>query len=195
MRWRNPDVWRHFTYELVYPAVLGSMLYDLLNVHDFTLDAFGWPGPAKWFTSSLALFYALDWLYLYEVLPPPKEKSSPVHMLVDIPIALCLGFSFHLALNNNIGKAYFLWFLASSFILVYHFVPRLSSERPANRWYTWGILALIPGTTAAGLCLYSRPSPRNCITDLFPLIPLGLYFLYIFLYSRLLPKESLPSGS
>jgi len=78
--------WHDFIYNLIYPAILGSMLYDL----------FSFPVNDKWIYASqivLVLIYSLDYLHLYHDLKPPLIQAVK---MFDIIVDGVIAFAFRL---------------------------------------------------------------------------------------------------
>lgn len=88
MKIRNHDAWEAFTYKLLYPAVLGSMIYDAANWQVW-LDFLG---AAK---LCIVVLFCLDYLHLYMDLRSAKQGSpSCVTTLIDaaIPVLFCFMY-------------------------------------------------------------------------------------------------------
>ena len=91
MRLNDKQVWYDFAYNLLFPAVLGSMIYDVADARQRTFS-----DENYWFKLLILAFYCLDYLFLYHDLkrPPDKRKASEIVMDVFIALAYRVAFSF-----------------------------------------------------------------------------------------------------
>ncbi len=76
-------LFREFVYDLIYPAMLGSMLYDLVVAADFLNDGM----TSQWFVKlAVVCIYLTDWLYikvadLTDLLDWQKKNAKFVDLL------------------------------------------------------------------------------------------------------------------
>lgn len=81
MKINDIDKWNNLAYELIYPALLGSMIYDLMpqsSVKYFTVKNF--------IKIVIVLFYILDFLHLYGDLKA-KENKSWLRLILDLLVS------------------------------------------------------------------------------------------------------------
>ena len=83
------DNFQELVYKLIYPALLGSMLYDIFKPTN-ALD--------KLFKIGIVLFYLIDYYHLYTYMDKKftkEEKTTPTYVIFDILVALFLCIAFN----------------------------------------------------------------------------------------------------
>ena len=88
MRISHLPSWHRFTYTQLYPAVLGSMLYDVLHVTD------GW-GALQVLELSITVLYCVDYFHLQcdlgsDQLPQGNWRDT----VLDAFIAIAFGLAY-----------------------------------------------------------------------------------------------------
>ncbi len=93
MNIRDSKVWSSFVYQLLYPAILGSMLYDI-----FTWTIIDWAYFAKLL---IIIIYCLDYLHLYhDLLEEGVKNTSGMELAIDGMAAFSFKASF-IAINMS----------------------------------------------------------------------------------------------
>ena len=81
MKLTEINVWQDFVYKVLYPAVLGAMLYEILKT--FSIAAL-----------SVVIFYCLDYLHLHNNLDTDKPENATIpRLVVDAGIAILFGIA------------------------------------------------------------------------------------------------------
>jgi hypothetical protein len=87
--------WHRFTYTQLYPAVLGSMLYDVLHVTE------GW-GPLQAVEISITLLYCTDYFYLQSDLGSNQlPQGNWRDTMLDAAIAIVFGAAYWQASDRS----------------------------------------------------------------------------------------------
>ena len=152
-------------YTLIYPALLGSMLFEIFPIElcFFYL-----------FKVLLVMFFFLDYYHLYFILDPQcteEEKSSLQYMFGDLGVSLCLFIALKYINRNPIVSVWAVFFVSICF-LVYS-----SSLKYHLRNYI--VLTLISFFSSAFLTytLYYKDTDKDRFW--YPLF-LGIVFVYYF---------------
>lgn len=126
MRFKELSAWHRFTYTQLYPAVLGSMLYDVLHVTE------RW-GPLQVVELSITLLYCIDFFYLQSDLGSDQlPQGNWRDTILDAGIAVVFGAAYWQASDQKLFTCYALLAVAGALIVAYHFTP--------NRRVLWAIL-------------------------------------------------------
>ena len=126
VRLKELSAWHRFTYTQLYPAVLGSMLYDVLHVTE------GW-GPLQAVEISITLLYCIDFFYLQSDLGSDQlPQGNWRDTMLDAAIAVVFGAAYWQTSDRKLFTCYALLALAGALIVAYHFTP--------NRRFLWAIL-------------------------------------------------------
>ena len=105
MHLRDTSGWHQLTYGLIYPAVLGSMLYDVLHLSTLMRDPEVFIGKL-----CIIIFYCLDYLHLHIDYDSDNERNrNPCAIASDMGIALLLGIAYW-DLSQNSSRL-LLWIL------------------------------------------------------------------------------------
>jgi len=88
-------------YNLIYPAILGSMIYDLFNIKwDLFFDYYLphiFIDARYLFSISIVLFYLFDYYHLYTFMDneyTKAQKSKNIYIIFDFLVSILLLFSF-----------------------------------------------------------------------------------------------------
>jgi len=109
------STWHAFTYTQLYPAVLGSMLYDVLHMSKVN--------PLRVLEWCVTLFYVLDYLHLHSDLRSDHpEHANKWDTLLDASVAIVLGISYWSFSDGSVRWGYGLWLSASLLFLIYYAV-------------------------------------------------------------------------
>ena len=126
VRLKELSAWHRFTYTQLYPAVLGSMLYDVLHVTE------GW-GPLQAVEISVTLLYCIDFFYLQSDLGSDQlPQGNWRDTMLDAAIAVVFGAAYWQASDRKLFTCYALLAVVGALIVAYHFTP--------NRRFLWAIL-------------------------------------------------------
>jgi hypothetical protein len=126
VRIKELSAWHRFTYTQLYPAVLGSMLYDVLHITE------GW-GPLQAVEISITGLYCVDFFYLQSDLGSDQlPKGNWRDTLLDAAIAVVFGTAYWQASDRKLFTCYTLLAVVGALIVAYHFTP--------NRKTIWTIL-------------------------------------------------------
>jgi hypothetical protein len=109
--------WHRFTYTQLYPAVLGSMLYDVLHVTD------GW-GALQVLELSITVLYCVDYFHLQcdlgsDQLPQGNWRDT----VLDAFIAIAFGLAYWQASDRHLFACYVWLSAAGVLILIYNLTP------------------------------------------------------------------------
>jgi len=173
----EPDTWHFFIYDVLYIAVLGAILYDLLKGPENNLRL--------WFIRwSLAITFVVDCLYTRQRLDSFYVKSLKWEDLLNAVIPLAFGYAFFRVAQEEFVTA----FGVISGMVAFAFVMNLATRRRRNeprlpwtlgldaallamylilafhpQWFcsTWTALtAWVPTLCYAGYALWKGPNPR-----------------------------------
>jgi len=126
VRIKELSAWHRFTYTQLYPAVLGSMLYDVLHITE------GW-GPLQAVEISITLLYCIDFFYLQSDLGSDQlPKGNWRDTMLDAAIAVVFGAAYWQASDRKLFTCYALLAVVGALIVAYHFTP--------DRRSLWAIL-------------------------------------------------------
>jgi hypothetical protein len=126
VRLKQLSAWHRFTYTQLYPAVLGSMLYDVLHV------TARW-GPLQVVEVSITLLYCIDFFYLQSDLGSDQlPQGNWRDTILDAGIAVVFGAAYWQASDQKLFTCYALLAVVGALIVAYHFTP--------NRRVLWAIL-------------------------------------------------------
>jgi hypothetical protein len=106
--------WHRFTYTQLYPAVLGSMLYDVLHIRE------GW-GALQVVELSITILYCVDYFHLQcdlgsNELPRGNWRDTAL----DGAIAIAFGLAYWKASDINLVSCYLWLTVVGVLILVYN---------------------------------------------------------------------------
>jgi hypothetical protein len=117
VRLKELSVWHRFTYTQLYPAVLGSMLYDVLHVTE------RW-GPLQSVEISITLLYCTDYFYLQSDLGSDQlPQGNWRDTMLDAGIAIAFGAAYWQASDQKLFTCYALLAVVGALIVAYHFTP------------------------------------------------------------------------
>ena len=126
MRLKELSAWHRFTYTQLYPAVLGSMLYDVLHITE------GW-GALQFVELSITLIYCIDFFYLQSDLGSDQlPQGNWRDTMLDAAIAVAFGAAYRPASDRHLFTCYALLAVVGTLIVWYHFTP--------DRRSLWAIL-------------------------------------------------------
>ena len=109
--------WHRFTYTQLYPAILGSMLYDVLHVTE------GW-GALQVLELSITMLYCVDYFHLQCDLGSDQlPRGSWRDTALDAGIAIAFGLAYWKASDMKLVSCYLLLTLVGFLILVYNLTP------------------------------------------------------------------------
>jgi len=165
MKISNKTAWNDLVYNLLYPAILGSMLYDLFSPS--VLE--------KWrFMSKIliALLYTVDYLHLYNDLNIlPRLRSKTFSIALDGIIALTFRAIFSLIILQKLWVPSLLLFLIFFEFLVYNH----RQKRPTTFLFPPVVFLLANFIFSFALSRYSS------IWLFFMLLAIFLYYsVYVF---------------
>src|SRR5437016_4165751 len=134
MRINDASAWEDFIYALVYPAVLGSMVYDLLQ--------FGFPPKVPEITSiSVAALYCLDYLHLRNDL---RLSNGPHRSLYDVSldglVAILFGGAYWRVSHSHLTSGYATLVLLCLVGAIYNCI---SERRQLGSLTVYGLLGVI----------------------------------------------------
>lgn len=113
MKPRDLRSWHRFIYGLLYPAVLGSMLYDVLHLTPSH-------GPLRMVALSITWLYCVDFLYLASDLGSDRyPKGTWRDAIFDGGISITFGVAYWQASDNQLTAA-FGCMIAISLAIVYY---------------------------------------------------------------------------
>lgn len=92
MRLNNKQVWYSFAYDLLFPAILGSMIYDVADARQAI--ALDWNYRFKLL---ILAFYCLDYLFLYNDIKGPAGNQKPSEIALDLLIGVLYRVAFSFA--------------------------------------------------------------------------------------------------
>lgn len=129
----KPQHWQSFIYFIVYPGILGSMFYSILQ-----LEIFHYLWYLKLF---ILLLFCIDWFFLYSVLEKNAKlvNNTFFDSLFDLFIALVFGISFFQLSKGAIFIAYSLLLFNAVLMLIYTLMVK--SRRKVK--YILGFSALV----------------------------------------------------
>ena len=96
MQITDRNTWRRFVYDALYPAVLGSLLYDALH---FRAD---W-GPVQLLGLSITALCVIDCLHVYA---DWREKPEQADIWANALVAIALGVAYWQASDYHLRYAY-----------------------------------------------------------------------------------------
>jgi len=177
VRLKELSAWHRFTYTQLYPAVLGSMLYDVLHVTE------GW-GPLQVVEISITLLFCIDFFYLQSDLGSDQlPQGNWRDTMLDAGIALAFGAAYWQASDRKLFMCYALLALVGALIVAYHFTP--------NRRILWAILPHLVLTILFMSLAWLARGLEN-VTWTFAVVswlPTIWYGSYVFwLANRILPR-------
>ena len=107
-----------FVYTLLYPGVLGSMLYEVLQPG-------AWDRPVRWIELAVVVLYCLDYLHLRSHLQglDPIKSADITDALLDTAIAIIFGVAFH-SVSNSLPFACGCLAGMATLALIYNFHAR-----------------------------------------------------------------------
>ena len=178
MRVNDLPAWHNFTYRLVYPAVLGSMLYDALSLARHT-DIVGWT------KLSIVLFYCLDYLHLHADFASDHPNNARwQETVLDLVVAILLGIAYWSMSREDYSSGLAWLILVSVLLLAYVLRP---SRRNAREIGAYVILLLI----AIGGWYLIRRGAIEKAWEFYVVIfaPTIWYLVHIFWISTLSPNH------
>lgn len=167
MELQNKNAWYGLVYNLLYPAILGSMLYDLFAFSGFSL----WRFLSQLF---LVLIYLVDYSYLYNDLMLPVAAARSSEIVADATVAILYRIAFACV---ALGKL-----LAASGLLLIVFLIYLFyvvGRHPKTRNFILLTAALLLVHLASPLFL-SNYSPRFFVLILATVFSLYAYFVFYY---------------
>jgi len=183
VRLKELTAWHRFTYTQLYPAVLGSMLYDVLHITE------GW-GALQAVEISIALLYCIDFFYLQSDLGSDQlPQGNWRDTMLDGAIAIMFGAAYWQASDRKLFTCYTLLAVAGALIVAYHVTP--------NRRF---LSAILPHSilTILFVCLAWFARSLDQVTWTFAVmswLPTTWYGTYVFwLANRGLPSERFGNG-
>jgi hypothetical protein len=157
--------WHSFTYTQLYPAVLGSMLYDVLKFDG------GWLFAIKF---SVTTMFMLDYLHLYrDIRSSDEDNAGWLETGADAYVAVALGAAYLQYIEKHfvVGTV---WIVSTFVVFLFYNVKRRIRFPRKIRYFTAmfastiAVLAMAAtGITGPNLALVSWIMPT-------------LYFAYIF---------------
>jgi hypothetical protein len=174
MKINDAVTWHAFTYSQLYPAVLGSMLYDILHFP----SSWNPTDVIKW---SITIFYCLDYLNLYsniKAFDPRNRKGSDI--LIDALVAILLGISYWFAFDGNKVVTYCI-FVAVTFLFFIYYLrgPRKSTKNLASMAVLF-ILAILAAR------FHLSNGQEVWLMILYAVLPVIAYGIYVFSLSNTL---------
>jgi len=128
MRLNDSDAWSKFVYVLLYPGILGSMLYEATNTiietaRENRMNALEWYLTARFL---VIILYCLDFLHMYNDLDK-KTKASKWWLFVDTVIPIIFAVAYWLTSR----EAYTWQFgvLSVAFILIWAYPSPQNTRR------------------------------------------------------------------
>lgn len=179
MKIQDKDAWQTLIYQLLYPGILGSMLYSLL---EYRFERF-----SLYVAEILVvIFYCLDYLHLYMDLKVHKRESATAwQMVFDTVFAVLIGAAYWRLAQNHFDQS--VYFLLTVFILLCLY-PTPSGKYRKKQYYSTTVIMLV---LLAGTFLVKK---LIADTDWFiPLVygvPIAWYAFHIF---HITPRLSKPS--
>ena len=166
----NRRVWYDFTYNLWYPAILGSMIYD---VADIGSASFG--GPSYWLKTIILAFYCVDYVFLYGNVRKEIGEQEPWKLIVDVIVAILyrIAFSFGAASEYKLA----LVAMAAAMLFIMCYLNRSRLEKVYIRTLYFSFIAFIATYSCADSStqVYEYPIVSMVVI-------LVLYSLYAFLF-------------
>lgn len=168
MKLRDLRSWHKFVYGLVYPAVLGSMLYDILHVTS------NW-GSLQSVELSIIVMYCIDFLHLASDLGTDSfPKGTWRDTVFDALIALTFGIAYWQISDRHLGAGYILLFIITLLFVLYNSVP----SRRSTIHVTW--LALLSSAYGVLSLVAWRGLTVVWIDGCIAWLPVIWYSLYVF---------------
>jgi hypothetical protein len=116
MRINDRIGWSNFTYNLLYPGILGSMLYDIVRC----FREFGLGFNLFLITQiSLVILYVLDYLHVYIDLDIDRTQKRAISVAADATLSLMFGFSYWSMTREALRATGIAIFIASVIIFLY----------------------------------------------------------------------------
>lgn len=150
-------------YLLIYPAILGSMIYDIAKFDD----------NLSWRKVSISLFYLLDYFHLYYIMKKKFadiKRRKPSYIIGDLVVSFSLLFSF----NSANPKRALIAFLVISCCFLWY-----SSRLKYN--LSFYIIFLVLSLTS---CLFTYFGFINVNTDIFSIFITTLYACYVVVQAK-----------
>lgn len=173
-------------YKQFYPAILGSMLYDLLHLKtivkgSFFSDLFAFQNIDEIFCLklSITLFYCLDFMHLHSDLKSDDERYGVKlgALILDFFIAVILGIAYWFASDGKYLNCYVFW----SFVPVIFLFYNIFSKRFTCKSVMLYCLLSVSLFIAAYL---HRDNQESFSLIIFSVISLGIYSIIIFTYNE-----------
>jgi hypothetical protein len=169
MYYRNKDAWHGLVYTLLYPAILGSMLYDLFFFSNFEL----WKYLSQ---VIIVLIYLVDYIFLYNDLLPSAQARA-IEMVADGLVALLFRAAFAALIYGKLPLSAGFLFVIS---LIYFFYA--ASRHPLGKKFVLFIAGILLINLALSLIL------KSYSITLFALGAFIFLIVYIFFTFYYAPK-------
>jgi hypothetical protein len=114
MKINDRMAWSDFTYNLLYPGILGSMLYDLIE--GFRHPSFDWFLITR---ITLVSLYVLDYLHAYFDLGENRTQKRALSIAIDAALPLLFGYSYWSMTREGLRATGICLFIASVIIFLY----------------------------------------------------------------------------
>lgn len=168
MHIKDLSAWHRFTYTQLYPAVLGSMLYDVLHVEA------GW-GPLQLIEISVAVLFCTDYFHLQGDLGADQlPKGNWRETVLDGAIAVMFGMAYWRVSDHHLASGYILLAIVGLLALVYNLAP---ARRSAPRVAALAVLFTLFGALALVASNVVMPTWGFAALSWIPTV---WYWLYVF---------------
>ncbi len=171
MRIKDRETWKLFVYQALYPAVLGSLLYDALHIRA------GW-GPLQLLELSITFLYVIDCLHVYA---DWRGRATPLDILSNALIATALGIAYWQASDYHLRWAYLTLVGITAIEFVFNLARWGRIKQMFNR--SWPVVVLDLGLAAIFLCLALLLSDLRHLTwevAWLSWLPAAMYAVYAF---------------
>ena len=166
-----------FVYDLIYPAFLGAMLFEIVPLKS-SLNYF--------IGLVIVIYYLFDYCHLYFYLRkriPPEQRNTVRYVLFDFLVSFSLFFSFRYV-EENIYITIWIFTCVSLWFLIY------STKIKYRTWFYWAYF--IFGVICAITWTFFLPENSKSISAIIYIIIMALLY-GIFILST--PKLSVNNGS
>jgi hypothetical protein len=173
--------WYDFAYNLWYPAILGSMIYDIADVPSSAFTA-----AAYWFKCMILVFYCVDYLFLYGNVRRPVQEQAGWRIALDITIAVLFRIAFSFASRLNYQVSLIFMGLAIFGLVIYLNRSRL------ERLYMRTLIFVLALVIIVSFIKHVNPHDVAFFTRALAAF-LSLYMVYAFFLSEFFTRR-LPGG-
>lgn len=168
------SAWESYVYNMFYPGILGSMLFDLFKILD-NITLLNWSWSAELL---IAFVYSIDYFHLYRDLRP-YLKHSTLFTFIDFSIALLFGVMYWLMSFNKIVLSFFFIKLTMLLMLVY---PCPENLRPKK--YKWSKVAVVSIMAISFIILFLVEIPMDQ-RAFWVMVSVSIsYFIHVFIVTR-----------